>query len=35
VRKAIPDHRARRANQDLKATLEKKVRRAKLDPLVL
>jgi len=35
VRKAIPDHRAGRANRDLKATLEKKVRRAKLEHPVL
>jgi hypothetical protein len=35
VRKAIPDHRARRANWEPKATLEKKARREKLDYLAL
>jgi len=34
-RKAIPDHRARRANREPKATLEKKARREKLDHLAL
>jgi hypothetical protein len=35
VRKAIPDHMARRANREPKATLEKKARREKLDHLAL
>jgi len=35
VRKAIPDHRARRANRGPKANLEKKARRAKLDQRAL
>ena len=35
MRKAIPDHMARRANREPKATLEKKARREKLDHLAL